>query len=342
MEYHQFILSKTILNTLIDELCNNKKCEYEIKNIYERFILTLINSIINDTSSSIFKKINIKTSSIQKLKTELIDKKHLFKQKNISSDQLDIIINNRIIKIINNFLKITTFPTYKYDIEYLDSIKTIKIKVENKSYSIKTYNSIKLKKYPKKYVIPMVLQYMSIRFGSQHWSIPQIEYDWLYNNYNVRYEAFASPLNSRLIGKTNAKFCSLFYKYDKPFGSMGDFFNVNMLIKKKCNWVCNPPFIEQILEKAAKKCLMTIKHAKQQKFEIMIFFIMPNWTDSNAYQILNNYKDVKYKQKLSKRTYWYESTINIIAQFDSVVFILDSYTDNVDYSKICDKMLIKS
>ena len=81
-----------------------------------------------------------------------------------------------------------------------------------------------LTRYPPGDTAQMILRYESMARGGQHWSIPQRQYKHLYKTWGVRWEAFASPLNSGLIDLPGTSYCSLF-SHDKMFGSVGNFFS---------------------------------------------------------------------------------------------------------------------
>lgn len=183
-------------------------------------------------------------------------------------------------------------------------------------------------------IIRMALRYASILPKGQNWSIPRAQYNYLYKR-GIRYEAFASPFNSKLMGKEGAKFCSIFPDTDKPFGSIGNFFDMKIGQSTELDgWVVNPPFIDEILIKSANK-IVEVSH------EIFVFFIMPNWTDSEAYRILSEHKNTVFKKTLEKNTYFYENNgEKIIAKFASVVFIVYSGLKPIDFSDICDNMMI--
>ena len=130
--------------------------------------------------------------------------------------------------------------------------------------------------------LAVVLRYEAVVSAGQQWGLPQAHVDALYADFGVRNEAFASPLNSRLLGKPGARFCSLFPDTDAPYGSAGDFFAIapeNL----DGNWVVNPPFVEDLLARAARHVAAALSSKRKQTF----FFIMPAWKDSAAYRVLS-------------------------------------------------------
>jgi len=169
----------------------------------------------------------------------------------------------------------------------------------------------------------VLLRYGALNTGSQQWSLPQSHYNYLYTMHGVRNEGFASPLNSRLMGKTNARFGSLFLDTDAPFGSIGPFFEINLL-EHPGNWVVNPPYSEDLLEQSAQYTLDAATKANQTGKSFLAFYIMPAWTDTKAYMLLTHSSHVSAELRLPRQKYAYETPdgIPITAMFDSIYFAL--------------------
>jgi len=167
----------------------------------------------------------------------------------------------------------------------------------------------------------------------------------------ARYEAFASPLNTRITvglaaphpaqglaspnptrglassnpasAKRPGAFCSLFPETDKPFGSIGNFFDIDLQELHKSNkaiWCFNPPFVEDIMERGIKKFTTSLAEGVQ----IQIFGILPHWEDSPAVMHVKESKYLKSIKLLKAGTYHFESDKKIIAKFDCIEFILSS------------------
>jgi hypothetical protein len=151
--------------------------------------------------------------------------------------------------------------------------------------------------------IAAALRYALLAPGGQQWGLPQRHVDELYAEYGVRNEAFASPFNSRLVGKPDAQFCSLFLDTDAVFGSLGSFFALERL--PPGNWVVNPPFIADLLDRAADKC---IRHLDESADESLTFyFIMPAWADCAAYTALHRSQYKRAELHLRPGRYAYEA-----------------------------------
>ncbi len=182
------------------------------------------------------------------------------------------------------------------------------------------------------------MNYDSILNGGQQWSIPFDTYEKLYKLFGFRYEGFSSPFNSKLIDKIDAKFCSLF-STDVSFGSLGNFFDISLTPNvsnmrtqttnnnpiKQHRWVINPPFIESLMNDAANRVVQQISSASES---ITVLFVMPYWTDSDVYTLLDKHarnKRVLYKYKYKYEKTGYEGNItDVVANFNSVVFLLSN------------------
>lgn len=339
IEYNQYKLTIYIYTNLIKNLCIKKKCEYEIHNILERFFLCVNNLKKDNTWSTIFTNVSFRHACVKQLLKEFYEKRKKYLKRSLNKEIIKNIILEIILKKINLFIKkkkpIDRKKTViKYNGNYI-IFRDIKVEVNPKIL-------IELKKYKRKYVAKMVCRYSAMLIRSQQWGIPLEQYDYLYKKYGIKYEGFASPLNSRMIRYKDGYFCSLFYDTDKYFGSLGDFFEVDMLEKNNIGWTINPPYIEDLMLKSAQKCIKTINKAKKRKKKILIFYIMPGWFDAKTYKLLHNFKHTKYEEILKPNQHFYEdiSGKKIISIFNSIVFILDSYNYNINYSNINKKMKI--
>jgi len=268
-----------------------EKRKYELVNCLERFLISVYNNL------------NI-TDLINKLSSELVEKNI------ISKDYIDF-YKKEVFKFIDNIKSIT--ENKEIDIKEINEIKNMNniIKYEEFSYDLNILEPERINfllSKPIKNVLIMLLRYDSCLSAGQQWSCPQYFFNDIYNKYNVRYEGFASPLNTRLIfsGK-DTKFCSLFLDTDRIFGSIGNFFTSKNGTNE--NWLVNPPFVEKLLEEAS---LTSIEKSKTGT----VIFIMPNWTDSNAYK---KGKDL------------------IKANFASMIFVLSN--NNTDFSNITSKWI---
>lgn len=163
------------------------------------------------------------------------------------------------------------------------------------------------------HLIATALRYASLISGGQQWSVPANTYQLLVTKYGVTLEAFASPFNSQMIrlkaelNNPNLEFCSLFPELDQPYGSIGNFFDVDVNRLIRCNSVINPPFIEQILNQVVEKCLATCDLANKEKKGTRMFVVVPMWTDARFYQNLDQSPCLETKLIHEAKKYFYEN-----------------------------------
>ncbi len=150
--------------------------------------------------------------------------------------------------------------------------------------------------------VAVALRYSVVVSAGQQWGLPQRHVDHLYDDFKVCGEAFASPLNARLLGKLGAIFCSVFPDTDEPFGSVGDFFALPDLELRTRNWIVNPPFVEELMTRAAQRVTGIIGPDAPQTY----FFVIPAWIDSQAYKLLHECPYRVAEARLSPGEYVYE------------------------------------
>jgi hypothetical protein len=168
--------------------------------------------------------------------------------------------------------------------------------------------------------VAVALRYAVVVSAGQQWGLPQQHVDYLYDEFNVRNEAFASPLNARLLGKDGAAFCSVFPDTDAPFGAIGEFFAQDL--NRGGNWVINPPFVESIMARAANVVVDSM-HADHP---VTVFFVIPAWTDSEVYRILHGSQLRIAELHLEGGTYFYEDPLGkrVRTRASSIYFALST------------------
>ena len=143
-----------------------------------------------------------------------------------------------------------------------------------------------LTKSNKSNLVKMLINYYPT-YGQQ-WALARHYYLRLHVKYTIDLECFASPINQRLM-KEGIPYCSL-YKEDKPFGSLGNIFDVDL--SKFKSLVANPPFIENLLLRFVLYIHNWLKLGKKQ-----IIFIVPEWEDSDFYKLLVTSDFLIYNRK---------------------------------------------
>jgi len=103
-------------------------------------------------------------------------------------------------------------------------------------------------------VLRMGLRYASMLAGAFHWAVPPAVFELMWEE-GFRNEAFASPMNSGVLGRSGSRFFTLFHDVDSPFGSFGDWFSHSLpaVSSIRGGWEINPPFLAKILDRAARR-----------------------------------------------------------------------------------------
>lgn len=304
---------------------------YEVENILERFIVSLVNN--NNTNYIYPATINKDDIDSTKLISEL-------KEKHISHTVFDYVLNiiNKERSDITDIKYTVSYTKTNYQINFVyisDNIpKSLKLDIELGARKL-----LEMRQHRDIDVVRMLILYDSMASKGQQWAIPENQYRYLNEIYDVNYEGFASPINSGLSDKKNGKFCSLFPEVDKPFGSIGKFFEQNLYAENKRHWSINPPFVEELIRLTSDKIINDIEYAIEHGLEVMVFYILPHWQDCQGFIDIWNYKHTKHREVLNKGTYNYECKGKLIrVPINSAVMIIDSYNKKIDYSQITKKM----
>ncbi|TXG79917.1 MAG: hypothetical protein E6R13_09255 [Spirochaetes bacterium] len=274
------------MNTM-NKIIRNSPNNYELGNILERYSITAYPRLKTQRSIEILKR-ELKEKHSSNLYTRLIKALNIQPEEQTPTLILKHENNTVIIKYGEFEMKI---PSYRYDI-------------------LKQYGT-------DNEILECAVEYASFLPKSQQWAIPLEEYK-KFVEHGATIEGFASPFNSQIIRiSPDLKYCSL-SEYDKKFGSLGNFFDQDFGNKIV---IVNPPFIEDILEKASRKCINELDKHKSK-----FIFYGPAWSDSAFYKLLSESKYKTSQTTLYKNTYYYEDLLNdqkIPARFNSVVFTLE-------------------
>jgi len=362
-QYNQWKLVEKILFTVIKNLGAEgkkyKQSRYEIKNILERFLICHSNWIIAGHEKFIKRGF----PWVTKMKREFSDKFNYY--------PVDILID-KIILLWNSEIDMQTVPRRKkINLNLLFDNDVVRFDDIFISLGKQAIHNLQLGIHQNLWtpmeVASMILKYKSHLYGSQQWGLPNQVFDQLYSDYGVKYEAFASPLNSGMMVKDKGRFCSLFLDTDRVFGSLGNFFNINLWedgagagnadgagvgnadgagnadengVGEAVGWIMNPPFIEDLLEKSLEKVFRDLETGRRLGKRIRVFGVMPGWYDSKFYQRLKDFWGLRYIEKLKPNKYFYESDRRIVARFESVVYVLDNMENdyNSQYTKAFDGM----
>jgi hypothetical protein len=324
-ELAEYKLTNDIQSMIVSKLVNlSRRNRTEIANILERWILTSANTPKNSGWANVYRPSTINDTANIKMMSELIEKR-IMKKDCARKIMLTIIklVNDRIGSVpVDDDLKMVCDKT---EIRYGDQYNVLN--VTNRLLQLIEHGGCKN-------TLRVSMRYDTVLSKGQQWGIPQRHVDHLYSTWDVRNEAFASPINSRLFGKKDGRFCSLFPDIDSCFGSIGSFFDVDL--DRSGNWVVNPPFIESIMNDSAKVVLAHLACNKSQTF----FFIIPAWKDSLTYKSLHESKYNRAELELLGGTYFFEdpSGKKMWTKASSIYFAL-SNDDVVNFTPALGHML---
>lgn len=339
--HHQWFITRTLRDFIVGQSANPNSDEYEISNALERWLITMANQANNNewrsTNSDrivpwakVYHLLDVNDPFVIKFKNELSDKMTLAAGVNLDT------LFEQIVQYVNSQLVNVALPEYTPEITTVDGVQMLRYGTDNVVVEVPITTRIQtmINQSDLNLVTADVIYYQTLLSRGNQWGLPQAHYDFLYDTEDVRIEAFASPFNSRLFGKVDAGFMSLYPDIEEIWGSVANFFNAN-LSQYEGNVVLNPPFIESIMEAAANKVVDYLSTLTDDN-ETTFFFVMPAWSrpgnETPAYTILNNSPYKKARLDLNKGTYNYEDVdgTTIPARFNSVYFALSKGRNDSD------------
>jgi hypothetical protein len=122
----------------------------------------------------------------------------------------------------------------------------------------------------------LLYRYNYMEAINQQLSIPYSIKQKLKDKYNVNFELFGSGIN-----RYYDNYCSLFYDLEKYFGSMGNFFNIELI---EGLYFANPPFDEDIMANMAIKLLDSLKKTNKP---LGFIINIPMWDYKISIEIKN-------------------------------------------------------
>ncbi len=158
-------------------------------------------------------------------------------------------------------------------------------------------------------------------------------FDVLLKHFDCRMECFASPFNSRY-----SRYCSAYPDTDRPFGSLGSFFNFDFKsIQGGGCFQANPPFASDFILSMCNRMETLLRdygHENASDVPFMFVVFVPAWQDSQGWQALSKASSLVHHLFLSQKDdphYYTEGTQHRrlkgryrIASFDTSVFFLQN------------------
>lgn len=341
VEYAQWQLTRNLLNHMVTKYSQYKSSVYEFHNIIERLLMSMCNSTLKSRLCgpwTVYYYITRVDPFIKQMHVELVQKCGVGKY------AIDIV--EYIVNAINTFVS-NDVPTY----DTKGVVKIYKTRLSYRSFNIELHalQIAKLKRFNKHMMLAMIIRYCIIIIKSQQWSIPNGLFKVLYQKYNVRFEAFASPLNNGLKVHKNTKYCSLF-DIDKNFESIGNIFDINMsspISDVKLNnvgWIAHPPYIPSIMSATFDKIKEGLDSAQLRGVKMFVILIVPYWPDSEMYMKIKRTHHHYTEIVMTRHTHFYENHGRYInSSFDTSIFIFSENTsNNFQYADIIDAIYIKN
>jgi len=168
------------------------------------------------------------------------------------------------------------------------------------------YKKFKFNQYPawihigRADILRMLLRYESMRYRASTLCIPESVWSILTSEFDVWLEGFASPIDTQIMkfGHSTRFFCSVFPDTDRPFGSIGNFFNARM---NNGSIMAHPPAC--LAQNAAACVIQHCIEATKSDEEIRFFF----FAAVEEIPQLDSSEFLVYKYVMQPHTYYYES-----------------------------------
>jgi len=129
----------------------------------------------------------------------------------------------------------------------------------------------------------LLIRYKSLDGYGWQSAIPDSVFELLNKKYNVNTECFAAPLNAYL-----PNYCSVFNDSDRPFGSLGSFFDQKF---KEGYYEANPPFTPELFD-------VMVSHMNKMLDEstgpLSFIIFAPAWIDDPHWKLLTTAKYYTY------------------------------------------------
>eukprot|EP00698_Gefionella_okellyi_P015442 TRINITY_DN4356_c0_g3_i1.p1 TRINITY_DN4356_c0_g3~~TRINITY_DN4356_c0_g3_i1.p1 ORF type:complete len:444 (-),score=83.20 TRINITY_DN4356_c0_g3_i1:929-2260(-) len=125
-------------------------------------------------------------------------------------------------------------------------------------------------------------------------ALPECVFNAIRDQFGVRMECFASPLNCRF-----GTLCSAFLDTDGPFGSVGSFF---LFRPTKGAFEVNPPFVEGLMLQMAQH-IQQLLDATTESLTFLIY--IPGWTDTPCWPILKQSRWLRWFTTVKKGEHGY-------------------------------------
>jgi hypothetical protein len=195
-------------------------------------------------------------------------------------------------KIFNQIRNKESVYFYKFKINVSFGIKDKRLIniLDNILLPIDVYNKLKTNYTGNLKDIDIIIWIIIFRYqllGSNNHQLgilPEI-IDTMVEDYNLKFECFASSINSTL-----ENYCSIYYDLEKYFGSQGNFFKIELT---EGTYSFNPPYQKDIMDNGIRRLLVFLENAKNNYKKLTFIMTIPIW-DKEGQEILNQQNKIDY------------------------------------------------
>lgn len=303
IEYNRLRTVHKIRKILTEGL--EKRQKYKVSNSLERWLIMCAED--PDMEDFLFSTAKIDTNNYnyQKMKAEIAKKGIEDHEERLS----------KVREVIEIFLR--NPKGWIKDVRYYVDFNTLHIERFRKNFPPARLGLL-LTLASLEEIVVMVLRYCCLLPRGQQWSVPTNIYRFFIEKYGVTIEGFASPINSQIIAiDRNLHFCSIFYDVDRPFGSLGSFFDQDFNNKRV---IINPPYIEPLLQNLA--LFLEINLQKYESFLGIVY--SPRWDDAGYYRKLQELSSQVILLERGKHHYIDTNNNEVKVQtcFNSTIFVI--------------------
>lgn len=177
------------------------------------------------------------------------------------------------------------------------------------------------------YVEALMIRYDALSSYNNQLALPRTFMKYIEKVLNVNHELFASPFNAYF-----RTFCSIFPDIELVFGSVGNFFEFNLV--DGASYVANPPFDETVITAMATRLIDQLS-----RVSTTVIVSLPAWDDLEGHDLLVASQYAKQELINIGIAYMNEITGETVKAIKSNVIILSS---DPEYQILHEKKIIST
>lgn len=213
----------------------------------------------------------------------------------------------------NDKISKTFISIYIDDVYFCSMLEKIFNKLKNQYILTKIGNPSKVEYY----TACCIYRHKTLGINNQSAAMPDYEKKEYVEKYDIKVELFASAFNNYC-----SIYCSLFYDIEKYFGSIGSYFDTNVI---KGSFFINPPYIDEVMAPAMKKTIHFLENAKKNNRELRFVSILPAWRLKE-----NGFEYKFYNIIINNKKFIEKHTLKLKDDYKFYVYFQDEYYNLVD------------